>query len=139
MRICSGSGCLRTVPDTVRLCDECRSGGRNDNAIKSHGYVADRDRYKALYVCPRWVKRLRPVVLAAFPICTKCDKALSEIVDHIVPAGEAIRQAKESGKYPLNPVAGFFIQSNLTGLCRSCHGRKTNDDKAHVGPWPSIV
>ena len=64
---------------------------------------------------------------------------LAELIDHIVPAGEAIRQAQESGLYPLSPYAGFYFISNLQGLCRSCHFVKTNEDKAHVGPWPDVV
>ncbi len=99
---------------------------------------ADRDTYAMLYRGTRWRHGLQPVVIRKHPVCTRCHKALSEIADHVIPAGEAIRQAQESGKYPLNKFAGFYILSNLTGLCRPCHGLKTDEDKAHVGPWPSI-
>jgi 5-methylcytosine-specific restriction endonuclease McrA len=34
---------------------------------------------------------------------------------------------------------GLFIASNLQGLCRSCHGLKTEEDKAHTGAWPDAV
>jgi hypothetical protein len=60
-------------------------------------------------------------------------------VDHKVPAGIAIAQAQASGKYPFDKWAGFFLQGNLEGLCRSCHGVKTLEDKTHVGEWPDVV
>lgn len=135
MRVCSGAGCLRVVLDSVRYCDECK--GIGDSAIRTHTY-ADRDRYRKLYGGQRW-RSLARVVLHRFPICTRCRGRISEVADHIVPAGEAIRQAYDSRLYPLNPYAGFYILSNLTGLCRSCHGLKTEEDKGHVGEWPSIV
>jgi hypothetical protein len=64
---------------------------------------------------------------------------VSEIIDHIVPAGEAIRQAQESGRFPLDKWAGFFLLINLCGLCRKCHAVKTEEDKAHIGAWPSVI
>jgi len=64
---------------------------------------------------------------------------MTEIVDHIVPALVAIQQAQESGRWPFDKYAGYFLQTNLQGLCRSCHGVKTLEDKAHVGPWTNVV
>jgi hypothetical protein len=78
-------------------------------------------------------------VLKAYPFCCRCSVALSELVDHVVPAGVAIKQAKDSGLWPLDPYAGFYFESNLQGLCRACHWIKTLADKMHVGPWPDTV
>jgi len=39
----------------------------------------------------------------------------------------------------MDPTAGYFFESNLQGLCRSCHGVKTLEDKIHTGPWPDVV
>ncbi|SFS07665.1 hypothetical protein SAMN05421771_1370 [Granulicella pectinivorans] len=72
-------------------------------------------------------------------MCARCDRALSDLADHIVPAREAIVQAQQSGKYPFDRNAGYFLRSNLQGLCRPCHYTKTNEDKTHVGPWPSVM
>ena len=72
-------------------------------------------------------------------MCARCDRNLSEIVDHVVPAREAVSQARASGGYLLDKFAGYFLVTNLQGLCRSCHGVKTLEDKAHVGPWPDVV
>ena len=70
-------------------------------------------------------------------MCARCNLALSaNIADHIVPAGVAVQQARDSGRYPYDKYAGYYLLSNLQGLCRPCHGVKTLEDKAHVGPWP---
>ena len=140
MRICSGPGCLRTVDDAVKLCDECKpiqSNDAADDGIRSHT-LSDRERYAAVYSSPRW-QRVRAQVIKRNPLCARCDLRISIIGDHIVPAGVALVQAQMSGAYPLDKLAGFFLMSNLQGLCRECHWVKTNEDKAHVGPWPDVV
>lgn len=140
MRICSGPGCLRTVPDDVRYCAECRAERTPGEGIKAHTPGnTDRERYADLYASNKFQDYCRPKTLLRDPICKRCGCAPSEIADHIVPAGEAIRQVRESGRFPLDPNAGFFLLSNLQGLCRSCHGKKTAEDKAHVGPWPDVL
>lgn len=68
-----------------------------------------------------------------------CDAALSAVVDHVVPAGVVIAQAKDSGLYLTDRYAGFYFMSNLQGLCRNCHGIKTLQDKAHVSQWRDAV
>lgn len=72
-------------------------------------------------------------------MCKRCDRALTEIIDHIVPASVAIAQAQASGRFPFDKYAGYFLMSNLQGLCRKCHGAKTSEDKAHIGPWPDVM
>lgn len=137
MRICSGVGCLRAVPDTVRFCDECKPAMQVDTSgIRSHtsGYDAEIDRLRK---GTRWPK-IRVQVIRRQPLCARCELRVSEICDHIVPAREAIEQARASGKY-LDKYAGYFLLSNLQGLCRPCHGLKTDEDKTHTGPWPDVV
>jgi 5-methylcytosine-specific restriction endonuclease McrA len=138
MRICSGAGCLRTVPDDVRFCDECKPQPKANDGLRVHT-LTDRERYHFLYHSRRWWEKTQPQALRRCPFCARCQAAISEIVDHIVPAGIAILQAQESGRWPLDKYAGFWLQSNLQGLCRDCHAKKTAEDKAHVGPWPSVV
>lgn len=139
MRICSGAGCLRTVPDDTRFCAECKPSRAADE-IKTHTPgTTDRDRHAELYASNRFQDGIRPRVLQRDPFCKRCGSKPSVIADHIVPAGEAIRQVRESGRFPLSRNAGFFLLSNLQGLCRSCHGFKTAEDKAHQGQWPSVL
>jgi 5-methylcytosine-specific restriction endonuclease McrA len=141
MRVCSGPGCLRVVPDDVRFCDECKPE-RQEHAegIREHTPgTTDRQRYAFLYMGNRFQDGIRPRVLQRDPLCKRCGRFESVIVDHIVPAGEAIRQVQDSGRYPFDKHAGFFLLSNLQGLCRSCHALKTNKDKTHVGPWPDVL
>jgi hypothetical protein len=64
--------------------------------------------------------------------------SITVLVDHIVPAGIAIQQARDSGRY-LDPWAGFYLLSNLQGLCAACHHLKTVEDKTHTGPWPDVL
>lgn len=139
MRICSGSGCLRAVPDDVRFCDECKPPVVVEDpveAIKNHttGYDAELDRLRK---GPRW-QRLSHRVIGEQPMCAMCDRRISELTDHMVPAREAIAQAQLSERY-LDRYAGYYLRSNLQGLCRPCHFQKTIDDKTHTGPWPDVV
>jgi 5-methylcytosine-specific restriction endonuclease McrA len=138
MRICSGAGCLRAVDDAVRFCPECQAERQpvQDDGIRVNT-LADRLKYASLYSSQRWT-RLRALVLRSQPMCSRCNRALTAIIDHVVPAGIAIVQASESGKY-VDRYAGFFMRSNLQGLCRACHWQKTEEDKAHCGQWPNVV
>jgi 5-methylcytosine-specific restriction enzyme A len=136
MRICSGAGCLRAVPDDVRFCDECKPQAKMPDDIRTHdmGYTAELDRIKK---STRW-QRLRDLVARAQPICQRCRKRPTQIIDHKVPAEIAVMQAQLSGKY-LDKWAGYFMWSNLQGLCRLCHAAKTAEDKAHTGTWPDVI
>jgi 5-methylcytosine-specific restriction endonuclease McrA len=137
VRVCSGAGCLRAVPDDVRFCDECKPKPVDTtDEIRTHT-LADRERYAFLYSSKRWTI-VRNLVVRSQPMCARCQRKLTEIVDHVVPAGVAVTQAQESGKY-LAKYEGFFLRSNLQGLCRSCHWTKTEEDKAHSGHWPNVV
>ena len=138
MRVCSGAGCLRAVQDGVRYCDECKPTPLSvPDDIRVHT-LSDREKYAFLYSSPRW-QRVRALALAACPLCARCNLAITEIIDHIVPAGVAIVQARDSGLYIADRYAGFFLLSNLQGLCRSCHWTKTEEDKAHTGPWMDAI
>jgi 5-methylcytosine-specific restriction protein A len=140
MRLCSGAGCGRKVAEDVRYCDECKTErgeavNADDTRTHTTGYTELED---SLRKTARW-QSIRRTVLHRDPFCKRCDAATSEICDHVVPALVAIQQAQESKRYPLDKHAGYFLLSNLQGLCRSCHGKKTLEDKAHVGPWPDII
>jgi 5-methylcytosine-specific restriction endonuclease McrA len=141
MRLCSG--CQTKVPDNVRFCSECKPSAAPSDGIKQHAPSFQQsgsydDALDGLRKSTRW-QRLRAVIIRLFPFCNRCHAALSEIVDHIVPAAIAILQARESKRWPYDKDAGYFLQTNLQGLCRPCHGLKTIEDKAHAGPWPNVV
>jgi 5-methylcytosine-specific restriction endonuclease McrA len=136
MRLCSGAGCGRKIEDDVRFCDECKpvTAQSNDREHKQ-GYTATMDE---LRTGKRW-QTVRDVIIKRFPFCCKCEIAMSAIVDHVVPAEIAIAQAQVSGKYPYDKYAGYYLKSNLQGLCRKCHHIKTVADKEHIGPWRDVV
>lgn len=141
MRLCSGAGCGRAVGDAVRLCDECanaRLGGGGDG-IREHALQADGEQYAHLYKSDRWKRSVQPRFLMKHPFCQMCETSASELVDHIIPAGVAIRQAKGSGRFGFDTNAGFYLECNLQALCRSCHAKKTARDKEHTGEWPSVM
>jgi 5-methylcytosine-specific restriction endonuclease McrA len=60
-------------------------------------------------------RKLRLVILDRDPVCTLCHAALSSVVDHIEPIALAPQRR-------LDP-------SNLRGLCKSCHDRRTALDQ----------
>ena len=137
MKLC-GKGCGSKIPDDARCCDSCKAErGIAPDAVKVHttGYTAELDKLRK---SPLW-QRIRIVIVRRDPMCVRCGIAVTEIVDHVVPAAVAIMQARASGRYPYSPNAGYFFKSNLQGLCRSCHGVKTLEDKAHAGEWPDVV
>lgn len=105
--------------------------------IRSHtsGYTEELD---ALRKGARW-QRIRARVIRAQPLCARCGLSISEIVDHIVPAHVAIQQARDSGLYPTDRNAGYYLRSNLQGLCHPCHYDKTLEDKTHVGRGLDVV
>lgn len=139
MKLCGG--CQTAIPEDARYCPACtaeRGKPVVSDGIREHG-VTDRVRYAFLYASERWKRNVQPKALKACPMCARCAIKVSTLVDHIVPAGEAIRQAQESGLYALSKFAGFYFTTNLQGLCNKCHGIKTIEDKIHVGPWPDVV
>jgi 5-methylcytosine-specific restriction endonuclease McrA len=71
-------------------------------------------------------------------MCARCP-ALAEICDHIIPAQIAVQQARDSKRWPFDPWVGYYLLTNLQGLCRSCHALKTIEDKLHTGEWPSVL
>jgi 5-methylcytosine-specific restriction endonuclease McrA len=127
------------VPEDVRFCDECKAERtpQADDGVRQHtsGYNEELDELRK---SSRW-QRVRASVLRAHPFCARCERAVAEICDHIVPAAIAVMQAQESKRYPYDKCAGYYLKTNLQGLCRSCHGVKTLEDKCHVGPWPNVV
>jgi len=111
------------------------AGGGDGIRSHSSGYTEELDKQRK---SPRW-QRTRMGILSAHPMCSDCQQVLAEEVDHVIPAQIAVMQARESGRWPLDPWAGYYLRSNLQPLCRACHSRKTLADKTHVGPWPNVL
>ncbi len=68
-----------------------------------------RDRNRQVYHSARW-RRLRLIVLARDPLCRDCGDAAAVDADHIIP---------------IDHGGDAWELSNLQGLCRGCHNRKT--------------
>ena len=141
MRVCSGAGCLRAVPDDQQFCSECRSPD-----TKSHSYAARDSKIAGLYSKKRW-QQTSQRQLHDFPICDLCHASLAWCCDHVIPATIAIAQvAADPRSKKLWPydwqVAGFYLPTNHQSLCRSCHKKKTDADTTRIAaglPWPNIL
>lgn len=144
MRLCSGPGCGRAVPDDSRFCKECSAERSSNNASQSGEGIRQHTHgeYDAVLTTlnkgTRW-QRIRERAIRKCPMCARCDVVLSEIVDHVVPAAVAVHQVIVSCTYPLDKYAGYYFMSNLQGLCRRCHAVKTMEDKARTDPWPDVL
>lgn len=66
--------------------------------------------YRWVYADPRWAE-LRDQVLSEQPLCADCRAVPSQDIDHVIPLTVSPRLA--------------FTRSNVCGLCKPCHGRKT--------------
>jgi 5-methylcytosine-specific restriction protein A len=72
---------------------------------------ANEDILRPFYGCKRW-RTTRQVILGRDPICTKCHKTASTVVHHVIDARIWIQQGND-----------FYHESNLVGICESCHNR----------------
>lgn len=99
-RICSGCG--EAVDGACARCSAKRTQTTNERrgTAASRGYGWE------------WSKPggIRARILARDPICTICHDALSTVADHII--------AKANG--------GTDEDSNLRGVCASCHAKSTD-------------
>lgn len=144
MRLCSG--CQTKIPDEPKgLCATCKA---DRNKPSSDGIRSNVGVQRASVYGPeldkqnksrKWLEYTRPRILRRDPMCKGCDKAMSEIVDHIVPAAIAVEQARVSGRWPYSPWVGYYIETNLQGLCFGCHAKKTAEDMKRIEPWPNIL
>jgi 5-methylcytosine-specific restriction endonuclease McrA len=128
MRICSGPGCLRAVPEDVRFCDECAPEHKQDRP--SGARRAADDVVQAEYQKARWRKGIRPRVMQRYPFCCECKRYPSAVADHHIPARLLIAICRAERIFPFDPMGGFYILENIVGLCHSCHNSKTKSEDA---------
>jgi 5-methylcytosine-specific restriction protein A len=82
------------------------------------------DPFRPLYKNKRW-QTTRLVVLARDSICKMCGLTASQVVDHVIPARQLV------ARYG---VEAFYDESQLQGLCKSCHDTKTaTEDSTFAG------
>ncbi|WP_170019202.1 HNH endonuclease signature motif containing protein [Campylobacter sp. RM16190] len=103
--------CGVQIKTNERLCDKCRKAvNESTNRVYNTFYRnKEADRF---YQSKEW-KKTRILKKQQEPFCRVCGKP-TEIIDHITPI--------EYGGAKLE-------LSNLQGLCRACHNRKTANDK----------
>ena len=147
MRICSGPGCGRAVPDAERFCRDCQGTQRPKNltgdGIREHrpaGKAAPSyrnglklsgnersadDPFQGEYMGKAWREGTRKRALQRSPFCDACKISVSAVVDHRVPARVVHDECVRRGLFPLERLRGFHLAANLTGLCHGCHNEKT--------------
>jgi hypothetical protein len=123
MRLCSGAGCGRALPEDQKYCDECRA---------EYPTTVDRaanDPIMAQYRTARWQKFRKPVLIN-HPFCRDCP-APATVADHEIPARLILRVAREERWFPIDPWAGFYLAANMVGRCSRCNTVKaqTEDQK----------
>ncbi|WP_038225335.1 HNH endonuclease [Vibrio sp. ER1A] len=100
-RQCTYSGCKAVIPYRQRRCEkhEYKSNNKKELVIRH-----------AFYNTTAW-KKLSQRLRQQNPVCQKCHKDISYLVDHIL-------EISVSEENALN-------ENNLMCLCRSCHSTKT--------------
>jgi hypothetical protein len=145
MRLCSG--CQTKLPDDWKgMCTACkrtRYGTPVDDGIKSNVAVQRAGVYgpelDKQNKSRKWLEFTRPRILRRDPMCKRCEVAISQIVDHVIPAAIAVEQARASKRWLGDPWVGYYIETNLQGLCCGCHAKKTAEDMRRTEPWPNIL
>lgn len=111
-RMCSEPGCKKpSAPGAHRCVDhKKRVDAERVEARKAVHlrYNEKRDESDGFYKTERW-KRLSAHYRKVHPICEECERAASDITDHIKP-------------YKTHPELGLDWD-NLRALCRPCHNR----------------
>jgi hypothetical protein len=129
MRICSGPGCLAAVPDNVRFCAECKP---NSTPERTRVERARTDPIMLEYGTKQW-QTLRRLGLQKHPFCKgwnrECNE-LSRVADHNIPARLVAKVSRALGLFPYQKWPGFYILDNLSGMCHSCHTKKTRVEDA---------
>ena len=117
-KLCSEHGCGTIIEGNQRHCSEHQAENSSLDASRAHDrFRNSNDPFRALYFTARWYAvRLR--VRLRDKLCKHCGNRAIRVIDHIVPA--RIYVARHDGD-----VEYFYDESNLQGLCKRCHDRKT--------------
>jgi 5-methylcytosine-specific restriction protein A len=115
-RICAKSGCNK-----LSLAKYCELHVSYEPQQRNEERAVDPIR--RLLGSGAW-QATRRVILLRDILCKACGNAFSSEVDHRVPARRWI--ARHNGD-----LASFFDESNLQGLCKSCHTAKTDRERVN--------
>ena len=112
-RLCQKPGCSRLT--SSRYCEEHSGHAKHASIVYDAARKSNPVRH--LYFTPTW-EATRRQVLTRDILCQDCRISFSVIADHIIPA---LIYLRHNG----NDEQLFYDLSNLQGLCRACHNRKT--------------
>ncbi|TLX53835.1 HNH endonuclease [Stutzerimonas nosocomialis] len=111
-RVCAEPGCKRPTVSGAHRCQQHKAQAdlRREGQRKTvhRQYNERRDESDSFYKTERW-KKLSAYYRKVHPICEECERAASDITDHIKA-------------YKTHPELGLDWE-NLRALCRPCHNR----------------
>ena len=111
---CGVPGCPGLVPRDSAGRRYCEKHAEKE-AAEGHRHNERSEPRDPFYGTMRW-RRKSDFILRRDPVCQKCQVALSECADHIVPR-------------KLRPDLAWD-DDNLQGLCSDCHNRKRSLERA---------
>jgi 5-methylcytosine-specific restriction enzyme A len=120
-QVCARAGCGKLAHS--RFCPEHRRTPEEERKRFDRGRATDPIR--RLYFTAVW-QATRRAILFRDPVCRLCQTAPATVADHVIPARKYV--AKYGGD-----LARFFDETNLEGVCKPCHDRKTAEESGFAG------
>lgn len=107
-----------SVPGSTFCKDHVNDNSRTRQR-QEHDHWRSQQAYRQLYQLAAW-GRTRLSILARDPVCKVCNRAVSEVADHINDHKGNIQM--------------FFSPHNLRGVCKPCHDHKTGTEHGFNTP-----
>ncbi|MFC4162011.1 HNH endonuclease [Chitinimonas lacunae] len=125
---CARPGCYAIVDHKTRWCDyHAREEEQlQRDAARRRASTPEARRIKGMYDSTRW-RNARVKHLTAHPWCVHCQRQ-----GVLVPATEVDHITPHRGDWHL-----FLSPTNLQGLCKCCHSRKTATEDGGFGNAPA--
>ena len=105
------------VPSYCARCQGVCDGSCKGQASREYDKGRANDPFKALRNTARW-RALRLVIKLRDVLCKMCGQRAVQEIDHVVPARAWVAQGGD-----------YYDKSNLQGLCKSCHSKKTRQEQ----------
>lgn len=115
--LCNHPGCKTIIDYDVKYCEKHQTQ-RNKQEYRQRRYNNGDSKYRAFYRTRAW-RKLSRQTLENNPVCVVCyERGIirpAQIADHRI-------ELKDDWSRRLDP-------SNIVSMCRSCHNRKTREER----------
>lgn len=113
-------------PTVGRFCDDHLEDNHDTQRRQQYDRRRKNDPFRKEYLTKRW-EATRQVVFARDVLCVDCGNQTARICDHCIPARIWVAQHNWD-------MDSFYDITNLQGLCKRCHDRKTaTEDSGFAG------